>query len=71
MPKGESGPWYQETDTTYKGDFPVNTHGGQLSYGQQAGNTGGFSQPMEATLQLMGRGGERQVKDATTGFVNG
>jgi acetyl-CoA acetyltransferase len=71
MPKGESGPWYQDHDTTYKGDFPVNTHGGQLSYGQQAGNAGGFSQCMEATLQLMHRGGERQVKDARTGFVNG
>ena len=30
MPKGESGPWYAEHDTTYRGDFPVNTHGGQV-----------------------------------------
>ncbi len=71
IPKGESGAWYAEHDTTYKGDFPVNTHGGQLSYGQQAGNTGGFTQPMEAVLQLMGRTGERQVPDARIGFVNG
>ena len=71
MPKGESGPGYAEHDTTYKGDFPVNTHGGQLSYGQQAGNTGGFSQVMEATLQLQGRAGERQVERNRVGFVNG
>ncbi len=71
MPKGESGPWYAEHDTTYKGDFPVNTHGGQLSYGQQAGNTGGFSQVMEAALQLQGRAGARQVERNRVGFVNG
>lgn len=71
IPKGESGRWYAEHDTTYKGDFPINTHGGQLSYGQQAGNGGGFTQCMEAVLQLQGRGGGRQVHDPTTCFVNG
>ena len=32
--KGEIGPFYESTDTTYKGEFPINTDGGQLSGGQ-------------------------------------
>jgi acetyl-CoA acetyltransferase len=69
IPKGESGPWYQEHDTTYRGDFPVNTNGGQLSGGQHPG--GPFAQIAEAARQLMGRAEERQVRGATTCFVNG
>ena len=41
-PKGEIGGFYQNTDTTYKGSFPVNTDGGQISGGQPGGNAGGF-----------------------------
>jgi acetyl-CoA acetyltransferase len=33
-PKGGAGDWIQEHDLTFKGDKPLNTHGGQLSYGQ-------------------------------------
>ncbi len=36
--KGESGPFVEETDLTYKGKLPVNTHGGQLSWGQPLGS---------------------------------
>ena len=39
--KGEVGPFYESTDTTYKGEFPINTDGGQLS-GGQPGLAGGF-----------------------------
>ena len=39
--KGEIGPFYEATDTTYKGTFPINTDGGQLSAGQP-GLAGGF-----------------------------
>ncbi|MCL6646232.1 MAG: thiolase family protein [Dehalococcoidia bacterium] len=57
--KGEGGHFVWEHDLTYKGDFPCNTHGGQLSFGQP-GLAGGMSHVIEAVRQLMGRGGERQ-----------
>ena len=31
MPKGEVGRFFESTDTTYKGTFPINTTGGELS----------------------------------------
>src|SRR5712691_2099123 len=68
--KGEGGRFVEEHDLSYKGDFPCNTHGGQLSFGQP-GLAGGMSHVIEGVRQLMGRGGERQVKDATIGYVNG
>ncbi len=67
--KGQGGPFVMEHSLTYEGDFPCNTHGGQLSFGQP-GLAGGMSHVTEAIRQLMGRGGERQVKDAALGFVN-
>ena len=69
-PKGEIGPFYQQTDTTYKGSFPVNTDGGQLSSGQP-GLAGGFRHVIEATRQIMGRAGPRQVVKNDLCMVNG
>lgn len=43
-----------------EGELPLNTSGGQLS----AGRFHGYGHTYEACLQLWGRGGERQVKDA-------
>jgi acetyl-CoA acetyltransferase len=40
--KGEIGPFYDSVDTTYKGSFPINTDGGQISAGQPVGGAGGF-----------------------------
>ena len=68
--KGEGGRFVEEHDLSYAGDFPCNTHGGQLSFGQP-GLAGGMSHVIEAARQLMGRGEERQVKDAAIGYVNG
>jgi acetyl-CoA acetyltransferase len=68
--KGQGGRFVEEHDLTYRGDFPCNTHGGQLSFGQP-GLAGGMSHVTEAIRQLMGRGGERQVKGAQLGYVNG
>src|SRR5579863_844022 len=68
--KGQGGPFAMEHDLTYAGDFPCNTHGGQLSFGQP-GLGGGMSHVTEAIRQLMGRGDGRQVKDATLAYVNG
>ena len=68
--KGEGGRFVEEHDLSYAGDFPCNTHGGQLSFGQP-GLAGGMSHVIEGARQLMGRGGERQLKDASIGYVNG
>jgi acetyl-CoA C-acetyltransferase len=68
--KGQGGPFVAEHDLSYAGDFPCNTHGGQLSFGQP-GLAGGMSHVTEAARQLMGRGGERQVRDARLAYVNG
>ncbi len=68
--KGQGGAFVAEHDLSYAGDFPCNTHGGQLSFGQ-AGLAGGMSHVTEAIRQLMGRGEGRQVKDAALVYVNG
>ncbi|MBI1815596.1 MAG: thiolase family protein [Deltaproteobacteria bacterium] len=68
--KGQGGRFVAEHDLTYAGDLPCNTHGGQLSFGQP-GLAGGMTHVIEGIRQLMGRGGERQVRDAQLGFVNG
>lgn len=68
--KGQGGPFVEEHDLTYKGDVPLNTHGGQLSFGQP-GLAGGMSHVTEAVRQLQGRGGERQVANCELAFVNG
>src|SRR6185312_11209418 len=44
--KGTGARFVASHDLTYKGDFPLNTHGGQLSFGQ-AGMAGGASQLVE------------------------
>ncbi len=68
--KGEGGPFVAAHDLTYKGDFPVNTGGGQLSVGQ-AGLAGGFLHIVEALRQLRGEAGEHQVKKAERALVTG
>jgi acetyl-CoA acetyltransferase len=57
-------------DLTYRGDFPVNTAGGQLSYGQ-AGTAGGMHHVCDATRQIMGRAGHNQIPDCDVAFVSG
>jgi acetyl-CoA acetyltransferase len=63
-PKGTAGDWVQEHDLTFKGDKPLNTHGGQLSYGQ-ASTAGGCAQVTEAVRQIRRDGGEHQVPGPT------
>ncbi len=69
-PKGEGGRFVEDHDLSYAGDFPSNTHGGQLSFGQP-GLAGGMSHLIEGVRQLMGRGEARQVGAARLGYVNG
>jgi acetyl-CoA acetyltransferase len=51
--------------------FPLNTHGGMLSAGQPGGPAGGLNGIAEAVLQLQGRAGGRQVKDARLAVATG
>jgi acetyl-CoA C-acetyltransferase len=68
--KGQGGAFVDAHNLQFDGDFPLNTHGGQLSFGQ-AGIAGGMSHVTEAARQLMGRCGARQVKNCDLAFVNG
>jgi acetyl-CoA C-acetyltransferase len=68
--KGEGPRFVEEHDLTWKGDWPMNTHGGQLSFGQ-SGLAGGMSHVTEAYLQLSGRAEGRQLRKCDAAFVNG
>ena len=68
--KGQGGPFVDDHDLTFGGDFPVNTGGGELSVGQ-AGLAGGMLHVVEALRQLRGEAGDRQVKAAETALVTG
>ena len=68
--KGEAGKFVDEHDLTWRGDFPLNTHGGQLSFGQ-ADVAGGMSHVTEAVLQLQRRAEGRQVENLEFAFVHG
>jgi len=68
--KGEGMAFVRDHDLTWQGDFPLNTHGGQLSFGQ-AGTAGGMSQLIEAVTQIRGCAGERQLRSHDTAFVSG
>ena len=68
--KGEGGRFVDAHDLTYKGDFPVNTGGGELSVGQ-AGLAGGFLHIVEALRQLRGEASGHQVKNAERALVTG
>lgn len=68
--QGEAGGFVESHGLTYAGDFPLNTHGGQLSFGQ-AGMAGGMSHVTEAVRQIQGRGGERQVPGLELAYAHG
>ena len=67
IPKGEAGVFAEEGRLEIGKDLPVNTHGGLLS---QA-HLGAMHHVVEATLQLRGDAGERQVDDAEVALVHG
>lgn len=68
--RGEAGAFVESHDLTFAGDFPLNTHGGQLSFGQP-GMAGGMSHVTEAVRQIQGRGGERQVPGLELAYAHG
>lgn len=68
--RGDAGAFVESHDLTFDGDFPLNTHGGQLSFGQP-GMAGGMSHVTEAVRQIQGRGGDRQVTDLEFAYAHG
>jgi acetyl-CoA acetyltransferase len=67
--KGKGMAFVSDHDLTFRGDFPLNTAGGQLGFGQ-AGLAGGMHHVCDATRQIMGRAGAAQVA-RTKGGRNG
>ncbi len=67
VPKGEGGPFALEGRMEIGKDLPVNTHGGLLS---QA-HLGAMHHVIEATLQLRGDAGKRQVENPEVAVVHG
>jgi len=67
VPKGEGGPFALEGRMEIGKDLPVNTHGGLLS---QA-HLGAMHHVVEATLQIRGDAGPRQVEDPNVALVHG
>lgn len=68
--KGKGMQFLTDHDLTFRGDFPLNTAGGQLGFGQ-AGLAGGMHHVCDATRQIMGRAGAAQVTDCDRAFVSG
>ena len=68
--KGEGGRFIDEHDLRYDGDWPLNTHGGQLGMGQ-GGSAGGLSHITEAVRQIQGRAGKRQLPKCDLAYANG
>ena len=67
---GQGLAFVRDHDLSYRGDFPCNTHGGQLGFGQ-AGLAGGMSHVVEAVAQIQGRAGERQLARHDRAYVSG
>jgi len=68
--KGKGLDFVRAHDFTFQGDFPMNTHGGQLSFGQ-TGTAGGMTQVIEAVHQIQGRAGARQLTRHELAYVSG
>lgn len=68
--RGAGGVFFAAGKAAIDGDLPVNTHGGMLSHAH-AGAVGGLMGIVEATRQLRGEAGERQVKSANAAIVHG
>ena len=68
--KGKGMSFVSGHDLSFRGDFPLNTAGGQLGFGQ-AGLAGGMHHVCDATRQIMGRAGAAQVRDCDRAFVSG
>jgi acetyl-CoA acetyltransferase len=66
-PKGQIGPFIENTDLSITGELPMNTFGGMLSHG----NTVGFGHLVEGARQVMGKAGPTQVANADVTLIAG
>lgn len=69
-PRGGAGALAREGHFGREGAMPLNTHGGLLSYGH-CGVGGAMAHLVEAQLQMTGRAGPRQVRDASMALLHG
>ncbi|MBX2857697.1 MAG: thiolase family protein [Cellvibrionaceae bacterium] len=68
--RGHGADFVKEHNLAHDGDLPLNTGGGQISAGQP-GLAGGGVNLIESVRQLMGQGGERQIKNQYLSLVTG
>ena len=68
--RGESAARVRNGDFGVAGALPLNTHGGLLSYGH-CGCGGAMAHLVETQLQMTGRAGARQVRDASLALLHG
>lgn len=66
---GQGGKITENGETSLEGRIPINTSGGLKAKGHPIGATG-IAQAIEATLQLRGEAGRRQVKNASCGLTH-
>ena len=69
-PRGEAASRARNGDFGVGGALPLNTHGGLLSYGH-CGCGGVMAHLVETQLQMTGRAGPRQVRDASLALLHG
>ncbi|MFJ7977322.1 thiolase family protein [Peribacillus sp. NPDC096379] len=67
---GQFGEWMKDHSFGHDGDWPLNTHGGQLGFGQ-ADLAGGMSHIIEAVRQLRNEAHSRQIPNARLSLVTG
>lgn len=69
VPAGKSGAYARAGGFDLDGRYPMNTHGGLLSYGH-CGVGGGMAHVAEVVTQLRGERGAAQVPGASVGYVH-
>ena len=69
-PRGQAGALAAAGHFGIDGSLPLNTHGGLLSYGH-CGVGGAMAHLVETQLQMLGRAGPRQVRDASLALLHG
>jgi len=68
--RGEAAARVRAGHFSRDGAMPLNTHGGLLSYGH-CGVGGAMAHLIETHLQMTGRAGNRQVRDASVALLHG
>lgn len=69
-PRGQAAVAARDGRFSHDGSLPLNTHGGLLSYGH-CGVGGALAHLVETHLQMTGRAGPRQTRDASIAMLHG